>query len=54
MGHKNDGDTSRNWSTRHSHQRISTENGGLGNKRTSRDHIKYIFIKNTQNTEKSP
>ena len=37
-----------------SHQRIGTWTGGLGNKRTSRDHPNYSIVEIGQNTEKSP
>ena len=33
---------------------IGTRTGGLGNKRTSRDHPNYSIIEIGQNTEKSP
>ena len=52
MEHESDGDTSCNWCTRHSHQRISTRTGGLGNK--SGDHSNYSVAEICQNTEKSP
>ena len=35
-------------------KRISKETGGLGNKRTIRDHPDTSTIKISQNTEKSP
>ena len=54
MEHKSDGDTSCNWCTRYSHQKIGTETGGLGNKRTSGDHLNYNIVEIGQNTEKSP
>ena len=38
----------------YNHQWISKEIGGLGNKRTSRDHQNYCIIKIGQYTEKSP
>ena len=34
--------------------RVDNETGGLGNKRTSGDHINNSIIKIGQNTEKSP
>ena len=37
-----------------SNQRNGSGTGGLGNKRTSADHLNYIIIKIGQNTEKSP
>ena len=43
-----------NWCAQYSHQRIGTETGGHGNKRTSIDHLNYSIIKIGQNTEKSP
>ena len=42
-----------NWCSWYSHQRIGTRTGGLGNKRTSRDHPNYGMIAIGQNTEKS-
>ena len=51
--HESDGDTSCNWCTRYSHQKIGTGTGGIGNKRTSGDHPNYNIIKIGQNTEKS-
>ena len=54
MEHENNGDTSRNWCTRYSHQWIGTETGALGNKRTTGDHPNYSIIKIGKNTEKSP
>ena len=39
--HENDNATICNWGDRYSHQSIDTGTGGLGNKRTSRDHSKY-------------
>ena len=35
MEHENDGDTSGQWRTRYSHQRIGTGTGELENKKTS-------------------
>ena len=52
--HEGDGDSNYNWCSRYSHQSIGTGTGGLGNKRTNRDHPNYNFIKIDQNTEKSP
>ena len=49
---ENDGNTNYNWFSWYSKQRIDTETGGLGNKKTSRDHPNYR-IKIDQNTEKS-
>ena len=46
MEHEGDGDTNGNWCVRYSHQ-ISTETGGLRNKRTRREHPNYsIGVKN--------
>ena len=53
MKHESDGDTSCNWSSRYSHQRIGKETGGFGNKWTSRDHPNYRITKIVQNTGKS-
>ena len=36
------------------HQRMGTETGVLGNKRTSRDHSKHSNIEIIQNSKKSP
>ena len=49
MEYESDGDTTCNW-----HERIGTETGGLGNKRTSRDHVNYCIDENGQDTKKSP
>ena len=38
----------------YSYQRIIKGTGGLGGKRTSRDHPNYNIIENGQNNEKSP
>ena len=54
MEHESDGDTTCNWCTRYSHQRIIKGTGGLGNKGTSGDHPNYCIIEIGQNTEKSP
>ena len=54
MEHEGDGDTSCNWHTRYSHQRIGTGTGGLEVWRTSGDHPNYGTIENGQNAEKSP
>ena len=54
MEHESDGYSNCNWCTWYSHQRIDKETGGLGNKRTSKDQLKYCIIKDGQNTEKSP
>ena len=52
MEHESDGDTSCNWHARYSHQRIHT--GGLGIKRSSKDHPNYSIVEINQNTKKSP
>ena len=54
MEHEIDCDTSCNWCTRYSHQRIDTGTGGLGNKRASRDYSNNSIIEFDQNTEKNP
>ena len=51
--HESDGDTTCDWCSWYSHQRIGTRTGGLGNKRTSRDHPYYCVIEIDQNTEKT-
>ena len=43
-----------NWCSWYSHQKINKGNGGLGNKRTSRDHPDYCITAIGQNTERSP
>ena len=48
---ENDGDTNFNWYSQYSHQRIDKGTGGLGNKRTSGDHLNYNIIKIGQNTK---
>ena len=54
MEHEGDGETICGWWTWNNSQRIGTETGGLGKKRTSSDHSNYSIIKIGQNTEKSP
>ena len=54
MEHESDGDTNCNWCTWYSQQRVGTETGGLGNKRTREDHPNDSIIKISHNTEKSP
>ena len=54
MGHESRGNANCIWCTRYSHQKIGTGIGGLGNKRTRRNHPNYDIIKIHQNTEKSP
>ena len=54
MKHKSDGDTSCNWYTRYSHQRIGTETKRFENKRTSGDHLNNSIVQISQNTKKSP
>ena len=51
--HESDVHTNYNVYSWYSHQRINKWTGGLGNKRTSRNHSKYCIIKIGQNTEKS-
>ena len=52
--HESDGDINCNWCFWYSHQRIDSGTGGLGNKRTSREHPNYSFVEISQNTEESP
>ena len=52
--YESDSDTNCNWCTWNNPQRISKENGRLGNKRTNRTHLEYSIIIIGQNTEKSP
>ena len=54
MKYESDGDTNSNWCTRYSYQRIGTETGGLGNKKTKGDYLNYSLAEIGQNTEKSP
>ena len=54
MEHEIDGDASCNWRARYSQERISTETGGLGNKRTSGDYPNNSIVKIGQNTEENP
>ena len=35
-------------------KRISRVTGGLGNKRTNKDHVNYSIVEIGENTEKSP
>ena len=54
MAHESDGDTSTNWCSWYSHEKIDTGAGGLRNKGTMGNDPNYIFVKISQNTEKSP
>ena len=53
MKHKSDDDTDCNWCSWHSHQRIDTGTGGLGNNRTSEDNPNNSISEIGQNTKKS-
>ena len=53
MEHDSDCDTNCNWFTRYIYQRISTETGGLEDKRTSGNHQYDSIIEIGQNTKKS-
>ena len=53
MERESDSDINSNWCVRYSHQKIGKGTGKLGNKKMSRGHPNYIFIKIGQNTEKS-
>ena len=44
MGYEGDGDTSRNWHTRYSHQRIDNGTGRRGNQKTSSDYLNDSII----------
>ena len=50
MEHDGDGDTICKWCTRNDPQRLGNGAGGVGSRRTNRDHPKYI-AKIGQNTE---
>ena len=52
MEHEGDIYTNRDWYFWYSHQRIIKGTGGLGNKRTGKDHPNYSIIENGQNPEK--
>ena len=54
MEHEGDDYTNCDWCFWYSHQRIIKGTGGLGNKRTSGDHLNNSVISNGQNTVKSP
>ena len=54
VGHESDVYTNCNRFYWYCHQRVIKETGGLGNKRTSGDHLNYCIIEIVQNTEKSP
>ena len=54
MIHETDGDTNCNWRAWYSHQMISSGTRGLGNKRTSGDHLKYSIVTMGLNTKKTP
>ena len=51
MEPEDDSDVNCNWCAWYSHQRIGTETGRLGNKRTSGDHPNYKIVVNGQNTK---
>ena len=53
MEHESDGDSCRGWYTWDYSQRIGKGIAGLGNKRTSRDHLEYNIVNLVHNTEKS-
>ena len=54
MEYEGDNYTNRDCCFWYSHQKIIKVTGGLGNERTSGDHLNYNIIENDQNTEKSP
>ena len=54
MEHEGDNYTIRDWCFWYSNQRIIEGTGGLGGRKTSRDHLNNSIIENGQNTEKSP
>ena len=54
MAHERDGDTSYNWCTWNNSLKIRKGTGRFGNNMISGVHFEYIFIKISQNTEKSP
>ena len=54
MEHESNGYTNCNWCAWCIYTRISTNTGGLENKRMSGDHPNYSIIEIGQNTEKSP
>ena len=52
MERESDSDTNHNWCARYSCQRIDTETGGHGNKRTRGDHPNYSIVEIGLNTKK--
>ena len=54
MVHENNSVTNCNWCAWYSHQRFGTGTGGLRNKRTIGNLLKYSIVEISQNTEKSP
>ena len=48
-----DGNTNSNWCARYTHQRIDKGTGGVGNKRTSGDHLNDGIIKISQRLEET-
>ena len=52
MWNESDGDKNYCWGTHYCHQKFDTGTGGLGNQRTSGDHLCYSISKICQNTEK--
>ena len=52
--HESNDYTNCNWFSWYCQQRMNKGTGGLGNKRTSRDHPNYCIIEISQNTKESP
>ena len=53
MEHKGNDYTNCDWCFRYNYKRIIQNTGGLGNRRTSRDHRNYTIVDYSENTEKS-
>ena len=53
MEHESGGDTHYYYHVQYGNLRISTGIGGLGNNRTSGDHINYSIVEIGRNTKKS-
>ena len=54
MEHESDCYTNCNWCTRYNHRMNDKGTGGLGNKRTSGDHLNDSIINIGSNTNKNP
>ena len=54
VDNESDGNTNCDWCSWYIYQKTDTRTGGLGNGRTSGDHLNYCIVEISQNTEKIP